>query len=160
LKQNRYNNRIITVQGRINNINLKNMTNKIKFAVPFLALGLLLSSVAVFAQDTTSGTGTANTTTTIVTKKVCVANAKTARVAAIKTASDTAKVAKTDAKTTLTAALVAAKANTDKVAATAAKKAANAAYKASLKEIAKTQAASVKTAWSDYATAVKACPKK
>ena len=131
-----------------------------KFVFPVLALGLLFSSAIAFAQNTTTGTNGTSATTNVITKKACMASAKAVRVAAIKTASDTAKVAKTDAKTTLTTALAAAKANTDKVTAAAAKKAANVAYKASLKEIAKTQAASVKTAWSDYATAIKACPKK
>ena len=49
------------------------MINKIKFAVPALALGLLLSSTAVFAQGyTTTGANTdtnGGTTTTVVTKK-------------------------------------------------------------------------------------------
>ena len=76
------------------------MTNKIKFILPVLALGLLLSSIA-FAQNTAGTTVTSGTTTT---RKECVASAKTTRDNAIKSASDIAKQAKLDAKTTKDAA--------------------------------------------------------
>ena len=144
------------------------MSNKMKFAIPtVLVLGLMLSFTLAFAQNTTEkedkGTDTSTTATinkSVAADKVCVTSARTARVAAVKTASDTAKAARADAKTKRDTALKDAKANTDKKVRAAGVKAANAAYKASIKDIAKTLTDSTKTAWSDYATAVKACPKK
>lgn len=156
-----------------------------KFAIPVIALGLLLSSTAFAKEDEKNsnddsrGVGSAVTASE---RKVCLTTAKTTRVAAVKAASDIAKAGRANArttretalssaKTTRDAAVTAAKANTDKTAARTAIKAANAAYKtvvkstnvdykASLKSIIATQAASVKTAWSNYTTAVKACPAK
>ena len=146
------------------------MSNKIKLAVPtILALGLMLSGTVAFAEGTTSTTANTyttgtdiNTTTvnTAPTRKSCLVDAKTARVATVKAASDVAKSARTDAKNTRDSALKYAKDNTDKKAMAKAVKAANTAYKMSLKDVAKTVATSTKAAWSIYAVAVKACPKK
>ncbi len=79
------------------------MINKIKFAIPALALSLLLSGTAALAAGTTNGANGDNTApaTTMVARKDCVATARTARVDAVKAAADAAKVSKADAKLTL-----------------------------------------------------------
>lgn len=100
MKQNKGIDRIIGEKVEIILINCfqNKMTNKIKFIVPALALGVLLSGTAVFAEG--NGTSsTENTTTTVSARKACIETARTTRVAAVKAASDVAKSAKADAKT-------------------------------------------------------------
>lgn len=145
------------------------MTNKIKLIFPVLALGLVLVGGTAFAATTTT-TPSVKTGTTEVNKKIkttvsperiaCIAAAKTARAAQIKTTNDTAKKAKLDAKTTRDASLKTAKANTDKVVKAAAIKVANATYKQAVKDANTALTASLKVAKADYATAIKACPVK
>src|SRR5258708_5362310 len=106
---------LIAVKGRINsNLEIYIMINKIKFAVPALALGLMFTSAVAFAQDTTGANSTASTSAATSSRKACLADAKSARVAAVKVAGDTARAAKAEAKNTEKTALAAAKANTDK----------------------------------------------
>lgn len=137
------------------------MTNKIKFILPVLALSMMFGSVA-FAQ--TDGTNTSTNgdtaTTATTTRKECVATARTTRMSAVKAAQETAKEARMTAKSTRDASVATAKANPDKKAGALAAKTARATYRATLADIAKTLRTSTKTAWDNYATAVKACPKK
>ncbi|MCC7160161.1 hypothetical protein IT399_00310 [Candidatus Nomurabacteria bacterium] len=102
MKQNKGIDRIIGEKVEIILINYfqNKMTNKIKFIVPALALGVLLSGTAVFAEGNgTSSTENTTTTTTVSARKACIETARTTRVAAVKAASDVAKSAKADAKT-------------------------------------------------------------
>ena len=133
------------------------MINKLKFGVPALALGLMLSGSVAFAQNVTAGATGASTTVAQPTKKECLANAKVARVAADKTARTQSKADKKSALDIEKAALIAAKANTDKVAGSVAKKTAVSAYKKSIKDIATTQSAALKVSLQAYLTTRAAC---
>jgi hypothetical protein len=137
------------------------MTNKIKFILPVLALSMMFGSVAFAQTDGTNTSTSGDTATTVTTtRKECVATARTTRMSAVKAAQETAKEARMTAKSTRDASVATAKANPDKKAGALAAKTARATYRATLADIAKTLRTSTKTAWDNYATAVKACPKK
>lgn len=136
------------------------MKNKLKYGVPALALGLMLSGSVAFAQDTSAGAAAGSTTSITVaqpTKKECLANAKTVRVAADTAARAQSKADKKTALDTEKAAILVAKANTDKVAGAVAKKAALSTYKKSIKDIAASQSSALKVSLQTYLTVRKAC---
>jgi hypothetical protein len=137
-----------------NNLYMKNET---KLMITVLALAVLFGGFnAVFAETNTDNSADAS----VVTRKDCIDAAKEVRVATVKSASDTAKTAKMNAKTTLSAYLAAVEANVDEPAATSLEKTVNDVYKASIKTIVDTQASAVKNAYRDYLAAIKSCPAK